>query len=176
MSGPDNSPMAEVGDTDTIAWREVLPVTIARMDEAGLSTAEARWIVEEAGGIDLDEPVTRRCMARHDDLLRRRLAGEPLQYVLGHWSFRALDLMVDPRVLIPRPETEAVVGHALDEFDRGARGRSGGGRGAGPGAGPRAPGPSVGAPPGPPPRPGSPRSPPPPPPAPAHPPRPRGPP
>ncbi|HJL76931.1 MAG TPA: peptide chain release factor N(5)-glutamine methyltransferase [Acidimicrobiales bacterium] len=125
MSGPDNSPMAEAGDADTIAWREVLPETIARMDEAGLSTAEARWIVEEAGGIDLDEPVTRRCMARHDDLLRRRLAGEPLQYVLGHWSFRALDLMVDPRVLIPRPETEAVVGHALDEFDRVARGRSG---------------------------------------------------
>ncbi len=117
--------MVEAGDADTIAWREVLPETIARIEEAGLPIAEARWIVEEAGGTDLDEPVTRRCMAHHDELLRRRLAGEPLQYVLGHWSFRTLDLMVDPRVLIPRAETEAVVGHALDEFDRIAAGRSG---------------------------------------------------
>ena len=39
----------------------------------------------------------------------RRAAGEPLQYVLGRWAFRTLDLMVDRRVLIPRPETEQVV-------------------------------------------------------------------
>lgn len=46
----------------------------------------------------------------------RRLAGEPLQYVLGHWPFRDLDLDVDPRVLIPRPETEELVTIALDEL------------------------------------------------------------
>ena len=34
--------------------------------------------------------------------------GEPLQYVLGRWGFRTLDLLVDRRVLIPRPETEVV--------------------------------------------------------------------
>ena len=34
-------------------------------------------------------------------MVERRVAGEPLQYVLGAWSFRGLDLMVDPRVLIP---------------------------------------------------------------------------
>ena len=125
--------MVEVGDACSIAWREVLAETTARSDRAGLPTVEARWIVEEAGGLDptdegsgLDDLVTERGMARHDDLLRRRLAGEPLQYVLGHWSFRTLDLMVDPRVLIPRSETEAVVGHALDEFDRVATGRSDG--------------------------------------------------
>ena len=44
--------------------------------------------------------------------------GEPLQYVLGIWAFRTLELAVDPRVLIPRPETEVVVGHALDEIGR----------------------------------------------------------
>jgi release factor glutamine methyltransferase len=38
--------------------------------------------------------------------------------VIGHWSFRTLDLMVDQRVLIPRPETEQVVEVALDELDR----------------------------------------------------------
>ena len=51
-------------------------------------------------------------------MIERRLAGEPLQYVLGVWAFRTLELSVDPRVLIPRPETEIVVGHALDEIGR----------------------------------------------------------
>src|SRR5206468_3011716 len=44
--------------------------------------------------------------------------GEPLQYVLGHWGFRTLDLLVDPCVLIPRPETEVVAGAAIDELRR----------------------------------------------------------
>ncbi len=48
----------------------------------------------------------------------RRAAGEPLQYVFGHWPFRGLDLQVDPRVLIPRPETEQVVEVALGEAHR----------------------------------------------------------
>jgi len=51
-------------------------------------------------------------------MVERRLNGEPLQYVLGSWSFRGLDLMVDRRVLIPRPETEQVVEVALRELDR----------------------------------------------------------
>ncbi len=45
----------------------------------------------------------------------RRVAGEPLQYIFGHWPFRGLDLHVDARVLIPRPETEQVVEFALGE-------------------------------------------------------------
>ena len=57
-------------------------------------------------------------VAAVDALVDRRLAGEPLQYVLGSWAFRSLELSVDPRVLIPRPETEVVVGHALDELGR----------------------------------------------------------
>jgi release factor glutamine methyltransferase len=56
-------------------------------------------------------------------MVERRLAGEPLQYVLGSWAFRTLDLFVDPRVLIPRPETEVVAGHALAEADRLRAGR-----------------------------------------------------
>jgi release factor glutamine methyltransferase len=47
-------------------------------------------------------------------MVARRMSGEPLQYVLGHWSFRRLDVMVDRRVLIPRPETERLVDLALD--------------------------------------------------------------
>ena len=61
---------------------------------------------------------TDRARARLRSLVERRVAGEPLQYVLGSWSFRGLDLMVDPRVLIPRPETEQVVEVALAEAQR----------------------------------------------------------
>jgi release factor glutamine methyltransferase len=63
----------------------------------------------------LDEPASARAGPYFDGMLARRLAGEPLQYVLGRWAFRGLDLMVDRRVLIPRPETEQVVEVALRE-------------------------------------------------------------
>ncbi len=126
--------MAEGGDTDlegTVAWREVLAETEGRLSAAGLPAREARWIVDEASGAtsaaDLDGLATVRGMARHDAMVERRLAGEPLQYVLGRWAFRTLDLMVDRRVLIPRPETEVVAGLALLEVDRRAAGRPDGG-------------------------------------------------
>jgi release factor glutamine methyltransferase len=70
------------------------------------SAREAHWIVEHADGD------ARRSRALAD----RRAAGEPLQYVLGRWPFRSLDLAVDGRVLIPRPETEQVVEVALAEL------------------------------------------------------------
>lgn len=83
---------------------------------------EARWLVEELAEGSwpavLDEPVTPRARSRFQELLDRRATGEPFQYVLGHWPFRKLDLMVDRRVLIPRPETEVVVEVALAELDR----------------------------------------------------------
>jgi release factor glutamine methyltransferase len=46
------------------------------------------------------------------------MSGEPLQYVLGTWPFRHLELTVDRRVLIPRPETEQMVDVALTELAR----------------------------------------------------------
>jgi release factor glutamine methyltransferase len=70
------------------------------------SVREARWIVESAGV--LDAPA----------LAERRAAGEPLQYVLGRWPFRTVELRVDRRVLIPRPETEQVAEVALAELAR----------------------------------------------------------
>jgi release factor glutamine methyltransferase len=48
-----------------------------------------------------------------DRLVARRAAREPLAYVLGEWGFRNLTLAVDPRVLVPRPETEIVVERCL---------------------------------------------------------------
>lgn len=48
-----------------------------------------------------------------DDLLQRRVAGEPLPYILGEWEFYGLRLRVSPAVLIPRPETELLVEDGL---------------------------------------------------------------
>jgi release factor glutamine methyltransferase len=47
-------------------------------------------------------------------LLQRRLAGEPLAYLSGHKEFFGLDLQVDARVLVPRPDTETLVHWALE--------------------------------------------------------------
>jgi release factor glutamine methyltransferase len=86
---------------------------------------EARWLCEVAVGLDgdefteaLDAPVTERMVAHHDAMLARLRTGEPLQYVLGRWGFRRLDLFVDPRVLIPRPETELVAEVAIELAQR----------------------------------------------------------
>lgn len=77
---------------------------------------EAQWIAEDALGISagklalgLDKEVPENTLASARHFLRRRCAGEPLQYVLGHCSFRKLDLKVGPGVLVPRPETELLV-------------------------------------------------------------------
>lgn len=113
----DGAGGAAGGEAGTISWRAVLAETVARIG----SVEEARWIALAASGRDLtewtlglDDPVTERAIARHDAMVARRLAGEPFQYVLGSWPFRRLELMVDRRVLIPRPETEEVVEVALE--------------------------------------------------------------
>ncbi len=87
--------------------------TVADLVTRGLDRREARWLVEEFA--DQQGATT----AELESALARRLSGEPLQYVIGHWPFRSLDLCVDSRVLIPRPETEELVEVALAELDRG---------------------------------------------------------
>ncbi len=47
-------------------------------------------------------------------MVRRRIAREPVAYILGRKGFRRLELAVDPRALIPRPETELLVEIALE--------------------------------------------------------------
>jgi release factor glutamine methyltransferase len=83
---------------------------VTELIHAGLNRREARWLVEEFS------PVDHEGIAAMRDAAQRRLDGEPIQYVLGHWPFRSLDLDLDARVLIPRPESEEMVGLAFDEL------------------------------------------------------------
>ncbi|HMD46091.1 MAG TPA: peptide chain release factor N(5)-glutamine methyltransferase [Acidimicrobiales bacterium] len=86
------------------------------------SAAEARWIADDVLGRPRPTgPVPPDARVAMEDMASRRLAGVPLQYVLGRWAFRTLELVVDERVLIPRPETEQVVEVALGELARVAR-------------------------------------------------------
>lgn len=68
-----------------------------------------------------DRPVEAEELERFRGWVRRRLRHEPLQYILGDVQFRSLRLRVDRRALIPRPETEVLVGVVLEHLQRAAR-------------------------------------------------------
>ncbi|MGA1039723.1 MAG: N5-glutamine methyltransferase family protein, partial [Ilumatobacteraceae bacterium] len=105
---------------DSITWGELLRASAAELG----SEQEARWLCEHASGLQRgdfdaarDEVVSERCGIALRAMVARRLTGEPLQYVMKSWAFRHLDILVDNRVLIPRPETEVVVQAAIDLAD-----------------------------------------------------------
>ena len=101
-------------------WRHLWRETSAQVSDP----REARWLIEQASGREaasllrgLDEVADDEAVVRLRLLVARRLSGEPLQHVLGHWGFRSLEVDVDGRALVPRPETELVVEMALAEVD-----------------------------------------------------------
>jgi release factor glutamine methyltransferase len=63
--------------------------------------------------LQFERPLSEKEVDQFRELVRRRLRREPLQYIVGVAHFRELVLGVDPRVLIPRPETELLVGEVL---------------------------------------------------------------
>ena len=100
----------------TMTWRRLWDETESVIGDR----QHARWLCETASSTDPDEFLasladtpTTRMVSHLDAMVARYRTGEPLQYVLGSWSFRRLDLNVDTRVLIPRPETEIVAEVAL---------------------------------------------------------------
>jgi release factor glutamine methyltransferase len=63
--------------------------------------------------LQYDRPIDGAELEQFRASVRRRLKREPLQYILGRAGFRRLELQVDARVLVPRPETEVLVDHVL---------------------------------------------------------------
>lgn len=101
--------------------REAIDTARQALRAAGLDNPEqeGRWMAEQvcrdfALPSQTDVSWTSPMQERLHDFIRRRRAGEPLQYVLGNTDFHELSpLLVGPGVLIPRPETEQLVETAL---------------------------------------------------------------
>jgi release factor glutamine methyltransferase len=92
----------------------------ARLD-AELLLAHALGVTRERLLIDRDLVVTGEAVRRFQSHVRRRSVDrEPVAYIVGRRAFRRLELTVDARVLVPRPETELLVEIGC-ELDRGAR-------------------------------------------------------
>ena len=77
--------------------------------DAELLLAEALRVGRAQLVLDAASPLDRVAAERFAALVRRRVAREPVAYILGRKEFRYITLSVDPRVLIPRPETELLV-------------------------------------------------------------------
>jgi len=80
---------------------------------AELLLAHSMHLSKEVLYIRLHDQMRKEEKETLEDLIRRRGSGEPLQYILGHQEFWSIDLKVDSRVLIPRPETEHLVEESL---------------------------------------------------------------
>jgi release factor glutamine methyltransferase len=110
--------------------REALDSAVVALSAAGVDTprldaevllAHALGVERTALVVDRDLRVEGPAVRAFQDAVRRRSVGrEPVAYITGVKGFRHIDLHVDGRVLIPRPETETLVEAALD-LPRGAR-------------------------------------------------------
>jgi len=110
--------------------REALDSAVVALSAAGVDTPrlDAEVLLAHALGVDRTALVVDRDLrvegpavrAFQDAVRRRSVEREPVAYITGIKGFRHIDLQVDARVLIPRPETETLVEAALD-LPRGAR-------------------------------------------------------
>ena len=113
-------PISEALDSALVALRASGSST-PRLD-AEVLLAHALGVDRTRLVLDHDKPVEGPAIRAFRDLVRRRsVEHAPVAYLVGVQGFRRLDLAVDPRVLIPRPETELLVELAVAELPRGAR-------------------------------------------------------
>ncbi|MBI3943561.1 MAG: peptide chain release factor N(5)-glutamine methyltransferase [Chloroflexi bacterium] len=107
------------------AARVLLPVSedLARLD-AEVLLAHILGITRAQLFARLSEPMPARAVPAFEALVERRLAYEPVPYLVGHKAFYGLELVVNRSVLIPRPETEVLVERALRHIDTLAASRS----------------------------------------------------
>ena len=85
----------------------------------------SRWLVSDVVGLsfmelytNLDRPLDPDELAKLREYVKRRAAGDPLQYIIGKTGFRHIDVIVREGVLIPRPETEVLVSEVLNRLPR----------------------------------------------------------
>lgn len=110
-----------------MVWKEVIARAAGFLDSKRVPDAAvaaellAARLLRVGRGLlagELGKEVPERFLGAMRRGMRRLAEGEPLQYVLGEWDFRALTLGCDRRALIPRPETEELVTRALAALRR----------------------------------------------------------
>lgn len=103
--------------------REALSAAVDALAAAGVEDPrlDAELLLAEATGLDrarlVSDPeaeISPPAARRFAEMVRRRLRREPVAYILGRRGFHGIELAVDPRVLVPRPETELLVELALE--------------------------------------------------------------
>ena len=121
--------MADAATLAPPSARSLLADASTRLSAAGadsprldseLLLADALGVSRERLLLDPSDVVEAPAVTRFEALLARREAREPVAYILGRKGFRRISLLVDRRVLIPRPETELLVEFGLS-LARGAR-------------------------------------------------------
>lgn len=102
---------------------EALTAATDALAAAGVETPrlDAEILLSEASGssraalvAEPEYPIDAQAARAFGAMVRRRIQREPVAYILGRKGFRRIELEVDPRVLIPRPETELLVELALE--------------------------------------------------------------
>jgi release factor glutamine methyltransferase len=110
--------------------KDVLLWTTSRFEERGVPTPrlDAEILTSHALGlprvqlyVQFDRPLLPPELATIRELVKRRQAGQSVAYVIGKKEFYGLEFAVDPRVLVPRPDTETLVDEALDRVGRAPR-------------------------------------------------------
>ena len=105
-----------------VSYIQAIRTNAARLEAAGIDGAEteSELILSELAGCsrsDLffryQDEATQDILESLERIVRRREKHEPLQYILGNAPFMSLELLVNPAVLIPRPETELLVEYIL---------------------------------------------------------------
>jgi release factor glutamine methyltransferase len=104
--------LAEALEAASALGLERLDAQLLLLHAIGRAESERAWLLAHDNEV-LDAPSEGGFM----QLCARRAGGEPLAYIVGHKEFFGLDLAVDSRVLIPRPDTETLVEWALEVID-----------------------------------------------------------
>ena len=104
--------------------KQVLKDNKAQLASAGISEVDAELILAFVLGVERMELHARdfelnlEQLELLDELIAKRISGKPTQYLIGHAPFRYLTFQVGRGVLIPRPESEALVDAALLEIEK----------------------------------------------------------
>ncbi|MCK5075955.1 MAG: peptide chain release factor N(5)-glutamine methyltransferase, partial [Calditrichia bacterium] len=107
--------------------KKVLDWAAPYFHKKGIENARlnAEWLLGEILQLDriklylnFDKILTKNELSTFRAVIEKRLEHKPLQYILGHYDFMGIDLLLNENVLIPRPETELLAESAIEHFKR----------------------------------------------------------